>query len=459
MVMVVIRSGPAHDDSEKTLFEQFMEKTMVLLGKIDGSLRGWVKLKWYDMILMRHEISENITTYHNEIDFSLNILQLSSSRETQQWQQAAAHAQEEDHLQVMEGIAALTKANLFTVEQVRSLREELANQGEDVRGRLQQIMDLLQQALHTNEQLAEQKDLKKVLLNLTTVTETLPSGVNLKGNGREVKIIDQHAVRNGDNFDIYRGTYLDAVPVALKKIRNIGVMDEKILFRFWRQSMIWRQVWEKDRGAHILQYIGTVGDEGVYPYMVSPWQRNGRIMSWIKANPQCDRLSLIYGIAEGIKVLHTWCPKALIHGAVRGENILISDDEKPLLADFSLTKVLENVGGVEVTNSKALNSYYRWMAPEVVWSNTFTKESDMFAFGMTMLEIMTEDWPFGRALSDSQVLIGMHGPEKLRPNRPPGINDALWGLITECWAQEPKDRPDILTALSRLEEIKKNTLI
>jgi len=182
-------------------------------------------------------------------------------------------------------------------------------------------------------------------------------------------------------------------------------------------------------------------------------------MSWIKAKPQCDRLALIYGIAEGVKVLHTWCPKALIHGAIRGESILISDDEKPLLADFSLTEILERAGGVEITNSKALYGYYRWTAPEVVWSNTFTKESDIFAFGMTMLEIMTGERPFGRTLSDSQVLIGMHGPEKMRPTRPHGIDDALWTLMTDCWGQEPKDRPDILTVLSRLEEIKKDTPI
>jgi hypothetical protein len=70
------------------------------------------------------------------------------------------------------------------------------------------------QALQTTQRTTNQKDLKKMLFNLTTATGTLPSGLNIKGNGIEVRIISQYVVQKGDNYDIYKGEYLDAVPVS-----------------------------------------------------------------------------------------------------------------------------------------------------------------------------------------------------------------------------------------------------
>jgi hypothetical protein len=51
---------------------------------------------------------------------------------------------------------------------------------------------------------------------------------------------------------------------------------------------------------------------------------------------------------------------------------------------------LESIAGIEITNSKGVSSYYRWAAPEIVITNTFTKESDIFALGMTMIEVCAE---------------------------------------------------------------------
>jgi len=291
-----------------------------------------------------------------------------------------------------------------------------------------------------------------MLFNIITVTGKQPVGVKLKGNGREVRVTDPHARKHGDDYDIYKGEYLEQIPVALKKLRSIGV-KEKEFQRFWRQSQIWRQVWEVDQGKHILQYIGTVADEGNFPYMVSPWQKNGTVLDWIKANPTCNRITLMRGIAEGPQVLHGWFPEPIIHGGIRAENVLISDDGNPLLADFSLSKVLENIGGVPITNSKGFSSYYRWSGPEVATSNKFTPETDIFALAMTMLELITGELPYGQGISNTQVLLRMQPPEKLRPRRPEGINDALWKLITDCWEQEPEHRPNIAQVVTRLREI------
>jgi hypothetical protein len=54
-----------------------------------------------------------------------------------------------------------------------------------------------------------------MLLNVTIVTKNLPSRVKLKGNGREVRMLSPHAVRNGESYDIYRGEYLGEIQVYI----------------------------------------------------------------------------------------------------------------------------------------------------------------------------------------------------------------------------------------------------
>jgi hypothetical protein len=57
-------------------------------------------------------------------------------------------AQDKDRIQVAEGFATSKKAGDFTVEQICALREESAKGGEDVKARLQEITDILQEVCH-----------------------------------------------------------------------------------------------------------------------------------------------------------------------------------------------------------------------------------------------------------------------------------------------------------------------
>jgi hypothetical protein len=200
---------------------------------------------------MRHEISEAIIAYHKEIDLCLSMLQvcipafwyaattltsckLVSTEETLQWQNEVKRAQEEDHAETMEGITAILKNELMTLESVSKFRAEYMQDREEDRIRFQQLTDLLQevkasmklndtkywlwtlipQALKIEPKDIQQRDVRRMLANVTTVTGKLPSDISLTGNGREVCITSPHAVKNGENYDIYEGEYLGQFPVS-----------------------------------------------------------------------------------------------------------------------------------------------------------------------------------------------------------------------------------------------------
>jgi len=247
--------------------------------------------------------------------------------------------------------------------------------------------------------------------------------------------------------------------VALKILRGVQAKPKQFE-RFVRESTIWRQVWEKDRGQYILAYYGTVDDDGPYPYMVSPWQRNGTAISWVQKHPDVARLPLIKGIAKGLELLHSWNPEAIVHGDIKGENILIGNRGQALITDFSLSKILENVTGTPFTQSKGISDSYRWFAPEVCSApGVLSPESDIFAFAMTILELITGQSPYQEVRRTTEVLFNMQ--KGLRPTRPQGpiykqngLSDAMWDLIQACWAHDPAQRITIQEFLRRLDRIR-----
>jgi serine/threonine protein kinase len=160
-------------------------------------------------------------------------------------------------------------------------------------------------------------------------------------------------------------------------------------------------------------------------------------------------------------------------------NILINSHQRAVLADFGLATILIDPGvSIANTTSSAIKGTIPWMAPELLYPERFglthcklTKASDMYAFGMLILEV-------GRALSHTsninkywrQVLTGMQ-PFKgllgvailyqvvsgIRPERPAnsysiGLLDSVWKSMGRCWLQTAEHRPDASAVLKVLNE-------
>ena len=100
------------------------------------------------------------------------------------------------------------------------------------------------------------------------------------------------------------------------------------------------------------------------------------------------------------------------------------------------------------------------MSPELLHPDQFgfvdsrpTKESDCYALGMVIYEVLSGQIPF-MSLKDFVVIRKVVDGE--RPARPEGVKgawftDDLWGTMTLCWATKPNSRPNIATVFERLE--------
>ncbi|KAF8517248.1 kinase-like domain-containing protein, partial [Hysterangium stoloniferum] len=118
------------------------------------------------------------------------------------------------------------------------------------------------------------------------------------------------------------------------------------------------------------------------PALISPWMSHGTLLSYIASNPKSDRIHLIKGISSALVFLHRRNP-LIVHGDIRAGNILVSDEGVPCLTDFGLSRFVDDV--TRLTTSSNVGGSLRWMAPELLHNGKPSRQSDVWAFGMTML--------------------------------------------------------------------------
>ncbi|KAJ4490796.1 kinase-like domain-containing protein [Lentinula aciculospora] len=254
--------------------------------------------------------------------------------------------------------------------------------------------------------------------------------------------VGTHAVSGGGFADIWRGSS-NNMDVCLKVLRiftSDGDASQRVLKEFCEEALVWKQL----DHPNVLPFIG-VNEVLFYPSycFISPWMKNGNIMAYLDKHPEQDRLPLISQVADGLQYLHGLDPP-IIHGDIRGANILITDDFHCCLADFGLALVTESPSLHE--KSLTLRGSVRWMAPEILDPSLShliqPRARDIYAFGCTVVEILSEKPPFPNIKYDvaviSQVLRGF------QPEIPASLTEMsadLSELIYSCWDPVPFRRP------------------
>ncbi|KAI6014107.1 kinase-like domain-containing protein [Pisolithus microcarpus] len=274
-------------------------------------------------------------------------------------------------------------------------------------------------------------------------------GGEINLNGKVTKH-DSIAVRGG-YATVFRGVLNPTGRrVAIKTARGGLPGDEETINRILREV----HLWSKLHHENILPLLGITTDFDFTMSIVSPWMERGDARRYVK-DIAIDPRPLIEGIARGLLYLHDLEPGTVFHGDLKGANVLMSDDGRPLLADFGFSyltnssfsvPLLEEVGGT-----------LRWMAPEMFDSASRSAEADVWSFGMTALELFTRRDPFHRFRGRAVMSRIMKGP----PDRPTDddtcfrMTEEWWRLLCSCWRVEPQSRPTISRVIAMIDSIKR----
>ncbi|KAG8912777.1 hypothetical protein FRC01_004901 [Tulasnella sp. 417] len=172
-------------------------------------------------------------------------------------------------------------------------------------------------------------------------------------------------------------------------------------------------------------------------------------MEYLSKNPSADRQRLINQVAEGLVYLHGREPP-VVHSDIKPANVLVSDEGNAKLCDFGISKlVLENPSGFTTTAS--VKGTLRYSSAEMLDGQSTTR-SDVWAFGMLILHVMTSKIPYAEILSDVKVILAIMGGQRPLPENYSDLpsTDPLWDVMGECWCEDPMKRPTMTEVFDKL---------
>jgi hypothetical protein len=241
--------------------------------------------------------------------------------------------------------------------------------------------------------------------------------------------------------------------VAVKTILMSLSDDRQVAKEFLDEVSLLPQL----RHPNIVQFLGAVTQQK--PFMlITEYLPRGDLHSIIQRRGALDPATatrFALDIARGMNYLHQHKPDPIVHRDLKPRNLLRNEAGRLKVADFGLSKLIKarhNQGMQDPYQMTGETGSYRYMAPEVFRHENYDKSVDVFSFAMIVQEMFEGQpaWKFQLAEDVAQYLAieGARPPFKSR-NYPSGMKE----LIKDCWAGDPKDRPNFSKVIERLEII------
>lgn len=282
---------------------------------------------------------------------------------------------------------------------------------------------------------------------------------NIAVNDLTGRVIKTEQIANGLCGEVWKGTYTIGgrpVIVAVKVMRSTLFLNSQTAEQTMRRLLRETGVWSTCVHSHLAPFIGVcyeVTRGYQVPCLLSPFYENGTIMQYLERNPNAVRMDLLRQFISGLAYLHG---RAIVHGDLKPTNILIDDAGNAMLADFGHSRIL-GVSGF-TTSTMTIAGTFRYMAPELMVpanpdiTPTPTIASDIWAAGMTGLEILSNKIPYVEFKTDSQLVAAM--VDNKLPNKAhyPLVRHGAWSAFQHCWKKNPNERPDVQRLGDYLDE-------
>ncbi|XP_075048822.1 tyrosine-protein kinase receptor TYRO3 [Mixophyes fleayi] len=191
------------------------------------------------------------------------------------------------------------------------------------------------------------------------------------------------------------------------------------------------------------------------PMVILPFMKHGDLHTFLLMSrigeepitlPVQTLIRFMIDICSGMEYLSA---KNFIHRDLATRNCMLHEDMRVCVADFGLSKKIYS--GDYYRQGCASKLPVKWLALESLADNVYTMYSDVWAFGVTLWEIVTLGQTPYAGIENSEIYSYLVAGNRLK--EPPDCLDELYEMMCQCWITEPKRRPSFSDLKRRLEAI------
>jgi serine/threonine protein kinase len=135
-------------------------------------------------------------------------------------------------------------------------------------------------------------------------------------------------------------------------------------------------------GRHRLLVYEFMKNGSLDNFLFTTEEQSGRLLNWEQ------RFNIALGTAKGITYLHEECRDCIVHCDIKPENILLDENYKAKVSDFGLAKLI-NAKDHRYRTLTSVRGTRGYLAPEWLANLPITSKSDIYSYGMVLLEIVS----------------------------------------------------------------------
>ncbi|XP_065849433.1 U-box domain-containing protein 34 [Euphorbia lathyris] len=251
---------------------------------------------------------------------------------------------------------------------------------------------------------------------------------------------------------------LNHTPVAIKVLKSDAIHKKE---EFLREIEVLSQL----RHPHLVLLLGACPESCclVYEYLENGsleeciFQQNGK-----PPLPWFVRFRIIFEVACGLAFLHNSKPEPVVHRDIKPGNILLDRNYVSKIGDVGLAKLMADVVPDNITEYREsiIAGTLCYMDPEYQRTGTIRPKSDLYAFGIIVLQLLTAQRPNGLVLTvENAIKNGRFANilDESVKDWPLTETEQLAEIALKCSKLRCRDRPDldteVLPALRRLVDI------